>query len=198
MSLRNKTACEGGGRRPTTEGTPTIRGALPGLSKRKLIVVGILLAFLAQSGRGVFAGDEDAMYFQIQSRVIQASIAQEFEVIRDKGRSKYVYYPHYLSNAFHYGWDPRPWDDVYSYEFYGPLLASENSVTLVYTDSGYRVHEMTNGNEIDIFAKTDWDTIHALARDCNTLLEQRGRLACEFDGGYDGGGGYSAVLLPHT
>jgi hypothetical protein len=174
-------------------------GNLPKLSKRTIIVVGILLAFCAGSFRGISAGDENAMYFQIQSRVIQASIAREFEVIRDKGASKYVYYPHYHINAFHYGWDPRP-GDIYahSYEFYGPLLESENNVTLKETDSGYRVYETTSGNEIDIFERKDWDTIHALVRDCNTLLEERGRLACEFDGGYDGGMGYNDVLMPHT
>jgi hypothetical protein len=167
------------------------------LKKQKLIVIGILLAFCTGSFRGISAKDEDAMYFQIQSRVIQALIAREFEEL--KAKNEYMYFPHYLSYAFMDGWNPRPWDgSTKSYEFYGPLLASENNVTLKETDSGYRVYEMVSGNEINIFENKDWDTIHALVRDCNTLLEEKGRLACEFDGGYDGGTGYNDVLMPHT
>ena len=157
------------------------------LPKNNLAAIILLMSVCAAGCSATSTEDEDARYFYIQSEVIQASIAREFETLEKRVGG--LHYPEYLRRAFYLSREMRksPFDNpfVKSYRYFREYLSSEHGVILVETKSGYEVYDETTEKHLDVFERKDWQTIRALARDCNTSLEEKGRLACEFDGGYD-------------
>jgi hypothetical protein len=147
-----------------------------------LIIISLLIGTFVASCSATSAEDKDIRYFEIQSKVIQASIAQRFEKLKAANKSCY---PYYLDEAFTSHLSPGWGHHVHSHRFFTALLLSEHNVQLIKTKSGYEVYDRSSEKSLDVFERKDWPTIRALVRDCNTLLDEYGRLACEFDGGDD-------------
>jgi hypothetical protein len=160
-------------------------GRRPALAPARIVLYGLiplLVIALAIVYGARFFEDEEDDYFQIQSKVIQASITRDFEPIR---AARNIYHPTYLYGAFAGAWLLEYGNVIDSYSFFREWLALEHDVVLVRTESGYETHDGASGKKLNIFERRDDETIRALLMDCNTLLEKEGRLACEFDGGYD-------------
>jgi hypothetical protein len=127
-----------------------------------LISTAVAICIIGHSAASAWADDRD--YFQIQSYVIQTSIARELATLKT-------------------GIDPHP-DSFPIAKQFVDTLSSQHNVDLKWTDKGYVAYDRETGKKIDIYARKDWNTIKALMRDCNELLDAKGRLACEFGCGY--------------
>ena len=157
------------------------------MSKRVFLItlIVVLGAMLSGAYGAASAADEDDRYYQIQRAVIQATMALEFEPLIKYARTDSPFYLKMaLSGHFRTPGAPTviPTDSDY---FFNEYLSSRHNVKLERTDSGYKVFDVASGEYLNVFEVKDWETIQGLARDCNTMLEEKGRLACEFDGGYN-------------
>jgi hypothetical protein len=157
------------------------------MSKRAFTITLIVILCTTLSGGygAASATDEDDRYYEIQRAVIQASMALEFEPLGPYASTESPFYLKLsLSGNFHTPGAPS-WTPTNSEYFFTEYLSSQHNVKLERTDSGYRVFDVASGEYLNVFERQDWEIIRGLTRDCNTLLKERGRLACEFDGGYN-------------
>jgi hypothetical protein len=146
------------------------------MSSGKKILLALLVALaIAVVGYCVVMAKKSAerRYYQTQNRIIEALIAEEFadlSTLLNLCRHNYL-------------------DDAILFDHFPALqeYLSGQIAMFTRTNSGYEICDKETGKTPDIFEHRDWKTIHALVRDSNTLLAQHGRLACEFDGGYNVG-----------
>lgn len=151
-----------------------------------MMLIVVLSTTLSGAYGAALAADEDDRYYEIQRVVIQATMALEFEPLGQNARTDAPFYLSLaLSGHFHEYRGARTGIPTDSDYFFNEYLSSQHNVKLERTDSGYKVLDVASGEYLNVFERKDWETIRGLARDCNTLLEEKGRLACEFDGGYN-------------
>ena len=143
-------------------------------------------------------------YFLIQNHSILASMDYEFHSrlfdSHPRHDSAPLERPQYLIDAFfrlpvvtEIGFAKEPRRSI------SEALSDKFGVELRYTDWRLEAFDKHTGENLNIYGRKDWETIHALVSDCNRLMESEGRLACEFDGGSDYGmKPYTTILFNVT
>jgi hypothetical protein len=93
--------------------------------------------------------------------------------------------PQYLEEAFHpivaVHYD-KPVSELINSD-----LLDQQSVSLKYERGRFEVYDMKTKRNLDIYRREDQQTISGIVLDCNKWMEEKGRLACEFDAGSDYG-----------
>jgi len=65
-----------------------------------------------------------------------------------------------------------------------PVYYRDRSYYLEWDGERYKAYDKVTKSPLGMLERKKWKTIDALIRDCNELLNEKGRLACEFDCGY--------------
>ncbi len=110
----------------------------------------------------------------LQNKVILTSIARRF---RD------------LSASFGGQNNPDHW--IWNLTYYDPYITQElfeKYHILLTWDMNKSRFEALHGRShenLNIYERKDLETVEAIVSDCNEWMKQKGRLACEFDGGND-------------